>query len=43
MVRVIVDKIAVVTERLKTARDRQKIWTDLKRRPFEFHIGEKYI
>ncbi|XP_075515849.1 uncharacterized protein LOC142550657 [Primulina tabacum] len=31
----------MIKERLKAAQDRQKSWTDLKRRPLELEIGEK--
>ncbi|KAD5802846.1 hypothetical protein E3N88_14206 [Mikania micrantha] len=34
------DKIALIQERIKAARDRQKSYADNRRRPLEFQIGE---
>ncbi|XP_073046151.1 uncharacterized protein [Primulina eburnea] len=37
----IVDKVKIVREKLKTTQDRQESWADLKIRPVEFNVGEK--
>ncbi|XP_073137080.1 uncharacterized protein [Henckelia pumila] len=36
-----VEKVAIIKERLKASQDRQKSWADMKRRPLEFEICEK--
>ncbi|XP_075486269.1 uncharacterized protein LOC142525869 [Primulina tabacum] len=41
LVQMTVDKVKIVREKLKAAQDRQKSWADLRRRPVEFHVGEK--
>jgi ribonuclease HI len=35
------DKISVIKERLKAARDRQKSYADKRRKPLEFEVGDK--
>jgi len=35
-----VDKIKIIQEHLRAARDIQKSWADFNRRPLEFHVGE---
>ncbi|XP_073031304.1 uncharacterized protein [Primulina eburnea] len=40
-VQLIVDKVAMIKERLKAAQEKQKSWADLKRRPLELEISEK--
>nr|GEV19872.1 putative reverse transcriptase domain-containing protein [Tanacetum cinerariifolium] len=37
------DKIVQIKERLKVARDRQKIYADKRRKPLEFSIGDKVL
>ena len=37
------DKIAQIRDRLKAARDRQKSYADLKRKPFNFEVGDKVL
>lgn len=37
------DKIFKIKERLKAARDRQKSYTDKRRKPLEFQIGDKVL
>jgi hypothetical protein len=37
------DKIAVIKERLKAARDRQKSYADNRRKPLEFNVGDKVL
>ncbi|XP_076933094.1 uncharacterized protein LOC143598882 [Bidens hawaiensis] len=37
------DKILQIRERLKTARDRQKNYADVRRKPLEFHVGDKVL
>ena len=34
------EKIYLIKERLKAAQDRQKSWTDRKRRELEFHFSD---
>ncbi|XP_073024217.1 uncharacterized protein [Primulina eburnea] len=41
LVRVTIEKVAIIRERIKIAQDQQKRWADLKRRPLELEIGEK--
>ncbi|XP_075489511.1 uncharacterized protein LOC142528354 [Primulina tabacum] len=41
LVQITVEKVAIISEKLKEAQDRQKSWADLKRRPLEFEVGEK--
>ncbi|KAL0409458.1 UNVERIFIED_CONTAM: hypothetical protein Sradi_1880200 [Sesamum radiatum] len=36
-----IEKVASIRKRLKRAQDRQKSWADVKRRPLEFHQGDK--
>nr|GFD36745.1 reverse transcriptase domain-containing protein [Tanacetum cinerariifolium] len=35
------EKIVQIKERMQAARDRQKSYADLKRKPMEFHVGDK--
>nr|GFD38452.1 putative reverse transcriptase domain-containing protein [Tanacetum cinerariifolium] len=35
------EKIVQIKERMKAARDRQKSYADLKRKPMEFQVGDK--
>ncbi|GJY54769.1 putative reverse transcriptase domain-containing protein [Tanacetum coccineum] len=37
------DKIVQIKERLKVARDRQKSYTDKRRKPLEFSVGDKVL
>ncbi|KAD3067325.1 hypothetical protein E3N88_35205 [Mikania micrantha] len=37
------DKIALIQERIKAARDRQKSYADNRRRPLEFQIGDRVM
>ncbi|XP_024977651.1 uncharacterized protein LOC112515213 [Cynara cardunculus var. scolymus] len=37
------DKISIIKERLKTARDRQKSYADNRRKPLEFQVGDKVL
>nr|GFD19014.1 reverse transcriptase domain-containing protein [Tanacetum cinerariifolium] len=37
------EKIVLIKERMQAARDRQKSYTDLKRKPMEFQVGDKVI
>ena len=37
------DKIVQIRDRLKAARDRQKSYADLKRKPFNFEVGDKVL
>ncbi|KAD6796137.1 hypothetical protein E3N88_07033 [Mikania micrantha] len=37
------DKIALIQERIKTARDRQKSYADNRRRPLEFQVGDRVM
>ncbi|XP_035840312.1 uncharacterized protein LOC118487512 [Helianthus annuus] len=37
------NKIIQIRERMKTARDRQKSYTDRRRRPLEFQVGDKVL
>nr|GEX27187.1 putative reverse transcriptase domain-containing protein [Tanacetum cinerariifolium] len=36
------EKISQIKNRLKTARDRQKIYADKRRKPLEFSVGKDY-
>nr|GFC29188.1 reverse transcriptase domain-containing protein [Tanacetum cinerariifolium] len=38
-----IDKIVQIKERLKVARDRQKIYVDKRRKPLEFSVGNKVL
>ena len=35
------EKVQVIRQRLKAARDRQKSYADLKRRDIEYEVGDK--
>ncbi|KAD6794782.1 hypothetical protein E3N88_05678 [Mikania micrantha] len=37
------DKIALIQERIKAARDRQKSYADNRRRPLEFQVGDRVM
>nr|GFB56535.1 reverse transcriptase domain-containing protein [Tanacetum cinerariifolium] len=37
------EKIVQIKERMQAARDRQKSYTDLKRKPMEFQVGDKVM
>ena len=37
------DKIAIIKDRLKAARDRQKSYADNRRKPLEFQVGDKVL
>nr|GEW85895.1 putative reverse transcriptase domain-containing protein [Tanacetum cinerariifolium] len=37
------EKIVQIKQRMQVARDRQKSYTDLKRKPMEFHVEDKVI
>nr|GFC94389.1 putative reverse transcriptase domain-containing protein [Tanacetum cinerariifolium] len=37
------EKIVQIKQRIQTARDRQKIYADLKRKPIEFQVGDKVM
>ncbi|GKD82444.1 hypothetical protein Tco_1349283, partial [Tanacetum coccineum] len=37
------EKIVQIKERLKTARSRQKIYTDKRRKPLEFQVGDRVL
>jgi len=41
MVQLITDKGRVIRKRMKEAQDRQKSYTDSRRRPLEFQVGDK--
>ncbi|GJV19944.1 hypothetical protein Tco_1368964, partial [Tanacetum coccineum] len=35
-----IDKVALIKEKLKAARDRQKSYADNRRKPLEFEVGD---
>nr|GEY60952.1 putative reverse transcriptase domain-containing protein [Tanacetum cinerariifolium] len=37
------EKIVQIKQRMQAARDRQKSYADLKRKPMEFHVGDKVM
>ncbi|KAI3797625.1 hypothetical protein L1987_32885 [Smallanthus sonchifolius] len=37
------DKVALIKERIKAARDRQKSYADNRRKPLEFNVGDKVM
>ncbi|GJT60819.1 putative reverse transcriptase domain-containing protein [Tanacetum coccineum] len=37
------DKVVLIKERLKAARDRQKSYTDNRRKPLEFEVGDQVL
>ncbi|GJX98284.1 reverse transcriptase domain-containing protein [Tanacetum coccineum] len=43
MVQKTTDKVALIKEKLKAARDRQKIYADNRRKPLEFEVGDKVL
>nr|GFC15145.1 putative reverse transcriptase domain-containing protein [Tanacetum cinerariifolium] len=38
-----IEKIVQIKKRMQAARDRQKSYADLKRKPMEFHVGDKVM
>ncbi|GJV68097.1 putative reverse transcriptase domain-containing protein [Tanacetum coccineum] len=38
-----IEKIVQIKQRIQAARDRQKSYADLKRKPMEFQIGDKVL
>ena len=40
LVQEVVEKVAIIKQKMKEAQDRQKSWADLKRRTFEFVVGD---
>nr|GFC01486.1 putative reverse transcriptase domain-containing protein [Tanacetum cinerariifolium] len=38
-----IDKIVQIKERMQAARDRQKSYADMKRKPMEFQVGDKVM
>ncbi|GKB21116.1 hypothetical protein Tco_0855039 [Tanacetum coccineum] len=40
LVQEIIDKVVVIRDRLKAARDRQKSYADNRRKPLEFQVGD---
>nr|GFA91378.1 putative reverse transcriptase domain-containing protein [Tanacetum cinerariifolium] len=38
-----IEKIVQIRQRMQTARDRQKSYVDLKRKPMEFQVGDKVM
>ncbi|GKB09097.1 putative reverse transcriptase domain-containing protein [Tanacetum coccineum] len=43
MVQEMTDKVVVIRDRLKDARDRQKSYTDNRRKPLEFQVGDHIL
>ncbi|GJT36360.1 putative reverse transcriptase domain-containing protein [Tanacetum coccineum] len=43
MVQETTDKVVLIKERLKAARDRQKSYDDNRRKPFEFEVGDQVL
>ncbi|GKF09783.1 putative reverse transcriptase domain-containing protein, partial [Tanacetum coccineum] len=43
LVRETTEKIIQIKQRMQTARDRQKIYADKKRKPMEFQVGDKVM
>jgi len=41
MVQLTTDKVRVIINRMKEARDRHKSYADSQRRPLEFQVGDK--
>ncbi|GJZ37350.1 hypothetical protein Tco_0583541, partial [Tanacetum coccineum] len=37
------EKIVQIKQRMQATRDRQKSYADLKRKPMEFHVGDKVM
>ncbi|GKG41890.1 hypothetical protein Tco_0473641, partial [Tanacetum coccineum] len=37
------EKIVQIKQRMQAARDRQKSYADLKRKPMEFQVGDKFM
>ncbi|GKG38264.1 hypothetical protein Tco_0457487, partial [Tanacetum coccineum] len=37
------DKVVLIKEKLKAARDRQKSYADKRRKPLEFKVGDRVI
>ncbi|GJU47455.1 putative reverse transcriptase domain-containing protein [Tanacetum coccineum] len=38
-----IDKVVLIKEKLKAARDRQKSYTDKRRKPLEFEVGDRVL
>ncbi|GJR18453.1 putative reverse transcriptase domain-containing protein [Tanacetum coccineum] len=38
-----IEKIVQIKQRIQAARDRQKSYADLKRKPMEFHVGDRVM
>ncbi|GJR23404.1 putative reverse transcriptase domain-containing protein [Tanacetum coccineum] len=43
LVQEITERIILIKQRIQTARDRQKSYADLKRKPMEFQVGDKVM
>ncbi|GJX80139.1 hypothetical protein Tco_0328288 [Tanacetum coccineum] len=43
MVQETTDKVVLIKERLKAARDRQKSYVDNRRKPLEFEVGDQIL
>ncbi|GKC91577.1 hypothetical protein Tco_1152226 [Tanacetum coccineum] len=43
MVQETTEKIVLIKQRMQAARDRQKSYADLKRKPMDFHVGDKVM
>nr|GEV73936.1 putative reverse transcriptase domain-containing protein [Tanacetum cinerariifolium] len=43
MVQETTDKVVIIKERLKAARDRQKSYADIKKKPLEFEVVDKVL
>nr|GFB43745.1 reverse transcriptase domain-containing protein [Tanacetum cinerariifolium] len=43
MVQETTDKVVLIKERLKVARDRQKIYDDNRRKPLEFEVSDQVL
>ncbi|GJY74938.1 putative reverse transcriptase domain-containing protein [Tanacetum coccineum] len=43
LVQEIIEKIIQIKQRMQVARDRQKSYTDLKRKPMDFQVGDKVM
>nr|GEY06343.1 putative ribonuclease H-like domain-containing protein [Tanacetum cinerariifolium] len=43
MVQETIDKVVLIKERLKAARDSQKSYADNRRKPLEFEVGDRIL
>ncbi|GKG11697.1 hypothetical protein Tco_0345934, partial [Tanacetum coccineum] len=43
LVQEMTDKVVLIKEKLKVARDRQKSCTDNRRKPLEFEVGDRVM